>query len=101
MENREHTEPGRSIPGRKETAMTKKRFKKLSRALFTKLHEYSKLVEGEIGYNGEPLKRTRMIRKNVDMTPNWDAVGSYEECWQMLLPVWESVNENLRRMKAE
>ena len=81
--------------------MTKKRFKKLIRALFTKLHEYSKLVEGETGYNGEPLKRTRMIRKNVDMTPNWDAVGSYEECWQMLLPVWESVNENLRRMKAE
>ena len=56
--------------------MTKKRFKKLSRALFTKLHEYSKLVEGEIGYDGKPMQRTRMIRKNMDMTPNWDAVGS-------------------------
>lgn len=81
--------------------MTKKRFKKLSRALFTKLHEYSKLVEGEIGYDGKPLKRTRMIREIIDMTPNWDAVGSYEECWQMLQPVWESVNWNLNRMKGE
>lgn len=81
--------------------MTKKRFQKLSRALLAKLHEYSKLHEGEIGYNGEPLKRTRMIREKTTVTPNWDAVGSYEECWQMLQPVWESVNENLKRMKAE
>ena len=81
--------------------MTKKRFQKLNRALLAKLHEYSKLREGEIGHDGKPMERTRMIRERTAVQPNWDAVNSYEECWQMLLPVWDSVNENLKRMKGE
>lgn len=81
--------------------MTKKRYRKLTRALATKLHEYSKLREGEIGYNGEPIKRTSMKRESMAWHPNWDMVDSYEEGWNMLRPVWESVTENLETMKAE
>lgn len=81
--------------------MTKKRFNKLNRALLAKLHEYSKLHEGEIGYSGEPMRRTRMIREKTTVSPNWDKVSSYEECWQMLKPVWDSVIYNLESAKGE
>ena len=79
--------------------MTRKRYKKLTRALATMLHEYSKLHEGETGYNGEPLRRTSMKRENMAWHPNWDMVDSYEAGWKMLMPLWDSLTADLERMR--
>lgn len=82
--------------------MTKKRYRKLMRALMTYLHEYSKLTEGEINpYSGKPYERTSMKREHISTHPNWDMVSSYEEAWQKLQPLWESVQENVELKRAE
>lgn len=83
--------------------MTKKRYHKLKRAVLTDLHEYSKLMEGKKSvYSGEIMQRTSMKReKMMQGSPIWGNVNSYEEAWQMLEPVWESVRWNLRRMKGD
>lgn len=83
--------------------MTKKRYHKLKRAVLTDLHEYSKLMEGQKSiYSGETLQRTSMKReKMMEGHPIWGKVNTYEEAWQMLVPVWESVRWNLRRLKGD
>lgn len=83
--------------------MTKKRYHKLKRAFLTDLHEYSKLMEGKKSvYSGEIMQRTSMKReKMMQGPPVWGKVNTYEEAWQMLEPVWESVRWNLRRMKGD
>ena len=77
--------------------MTKKRYNKLMRAFLTDLHTYSKMVEGQIGYDGQILKRTSLKREKFPEHPNWDSVDSYAEAWAMFVPAWESVKESLNR----
>lgn len=81
--------------------MTRKRYNKLMRAFLTDLHTYSKMVEGQVGYDGKPLKRTSMKREKLSpIHPNWDSVGSYAEGWAMIAPVWDTVRESLNKMKG-
>lgn len=76
--------------------MTRKRYKKLIRALMTDLHTYSKLIEGTKDCKGKEFKRTSMKREKIDgIHPNWDVYNSYKEAWEGIAPVWDSVKQSI------